>query len=174
MERMMRPRAKEPVLIWHEDSAIWEIVAGELAVQHTDAISGDPAGLMREAREHALDAFELLGRGDKDAAGHTLIGCALALGLAARSQSEDRSAIEHYASEIAAAISWQATEPSLEDIERLQSLLDGTSDHRPADMPTLWEVAVRAGAYAAGLSPYISRRRGRRDLIEANGRPFPA
>jgi hypothetical protein len=173
MEPDMQPRAKEPALIWHEDSAIWEIVAGELIIQNTDAISGDPAGLMRQAREHALDAVELLARGDKDAAGHTLIGCALALGLAARSQSEDHSPIGNYGSEFAAAISWQAIEPSIDDIERLRSLLDGSPDQPSGGVPTRWEVAVRAGAYAAGLSPYITRRRGRRDLIEANGAPFP-
>jgi hypothetical protein len=32
------------------------------------------------------------------------------------------------------------------------------------DGPTLWELAVRAGAAAAGLSAHITRRRLRRDL----------
>jgi hypothetical protein len=32
------------------------------------------------------------------------------------------------------------------------------------DGPTLWELAVRAGAAAAGLSAHITRRRERRDL----------
>jgi hypothetical protein len=30
----------------------------------------------------------------------------------------------------------------------------------------MWELAVRAGGYAAGLSPFISRRRQRRDVVE--------
>ena len=170
----MRAQATEPTLIWHEDSAIWEIVAGELAVQHTDAITGDPAAMMRQGRKHVEDAIDLLRRGDKDAAGHTLIGGALALGLAARSQTEDQAPIGEYGSEFAATISWQATEPAVEDVEHLKAVLEGSTDRSPGRTPTLWEVAVRAGAYAAGLSPYITRRRGRRDLIEANGSPLPA
>ena len=161
----MLGQMKEPTTIWQEDSAIWEIIAGELVVQHADAITGDPAALMRRAREHALDAAQLLQAGDKDTAGHTLIGCALALGLAARLQSQGSSTIENYGSEFAATISWQSTEPSIEDIEELRAVLDGTSDQPAGDTPTLWEAAVRTGAYAAGLSPYITRRRQRRDRV---------
>ena len=161
----MSLEVKEPESIWQEDSAIWEIIAGEMVVQHTDAITGDPAALMRRAREHALDAAELLRAGDMDTAGHTLIGCALALGLAARLQSKDSSAIESYGAEFAATISWQSTEPTIEDIEELRSVLDGSSDQPAGDTPTLWEAAVRAGAYAAGLSPFITRRRQRRDRV---------
>jgi len=161
----MLPEVKRPELIWQEDSAIWEIVAGELVVQHTDPVSGDPAALMRRAREHVADAIERLRSDDKDSAGHTLIGCAVALGLAARAQSENESPIERYASELAAGISWQAHEPSIEELNEVLGLLDSSGDVPVAELPTLWEVATRAGACAAGLSSFISRRRQRRDLV---------
>ena len=161
----MVPEAQEPELLWQEDSAIWEIIAGELVVQHADPIVGDPAALMRRGREHAADALQLLRKGDRDSAGHAMIGCALDLAVAARAQSEDSSPIEHYASEFAATISWESSEPSEGDLEQLIKLLEGEGTERPADLPTLWEVAVKAGAFAAGLSPYITRRRQRRDLL---------
>ena len=155
---------KESALIWQEDSAIWEIVAGELVAQHRNEIAGDALALVGRAREHAADALERLRAGDLDSAGHTLIGCALALGLAARASDDDSTPIENYGGELAAAISWQASQPGPADIERLITTLEHLAD-LPAEQPTYWELAVRAGAHAAGLSPYITRRRQRRDLV---------
>jgi len=158
----MDQKALDPATVWQEDSAIWQIIAGELVVQHRDAVSHDPAALMRRAREQAAEAATLVEAGDRNHAGHALIGCALALAIAARLQSEDPTPIEHYASELAAAVSWQSAEPSPPAIAELAGMLEGTHD---GDLPTLWEVAVRAGAYASGLSRYIVRRRERRDLV---------
>ena len=158
----LNEKTPRPTEVWHEDSAIWQIIAGELIVQHTDAVSHDPAALMSRGREHAAEAAKLLGSGDRDGAGHTLIGCAIALALAARLQSEDPTPIEHYASELAASVSWQSAEPSADGLRELVGMLEGTHD---GDLPTLWEVAVRAGAFASGLSRFIVRRRERRDLV---------
>ncbi len=157
----MRPKAVEPAELWQEDAAIWQIIAGELLVEHRDAISHDPAELMRRGREHAAEAASLLEAGDRNQAGHALIGCVLALALAARLQSEDPTPIEPYANELAAAISWQSAAPSAREVRGLCAMLEGTHE---GDLPTLWEVAVRAGAYACGLSGDIVRRRQRRDL----------
>jgi hypothetical protein len=148
--------------LWREDSAIWEIIAGELLVQHDDAVSQDPAALMSRSREQAAEAASLLASEDQNGAGHALIGCSLALALAARLQSEDPTPMQHYASELAAAISWQSVHPSPADVAAISSMLDGTHE---GDLPTLWEVAVRAGAYASGLSAHIARRRERRDIV---------
>ena len=158
----MKPKTMQPAELWQEDAAVWEIISGELIIQEPNAVSHDPAELMRRGREHASEAATLLEAGDKNHAGHTLIGCALALALAARLQSEDPTPIEHFASELAAAIAWQSAEPSAAALRELGAMLDGS--HK-GDLPTLWEVAVRAGAYAAGLSPFIVRRRERRDLV---------
>jgi hypothetical protein len=148
--------------LWREDSAVWEIIAGELMVQHRSAASQDPAALMHRGREHAAEAMSLLAEEDRNQAGHALIGCALALALAARLQSEDPTPMKHYASELAAAISWQSVQPYPADVAAISSMLEGTHE---GDLPTLWEVAVRAGAYASGLSADIVRRRQRRDIV---------
>ena len=148
--------------LWREQSTIWEIIAGELIVQQRDAVSGDPAALMLSGRERVTEAATLLEAGDPNHAGHALIGCAVALALAARIQSEDPTPIEHYASELAAAVSWQSAVPSVAAISELGSMIEGTHE---GDLPTLWEVAAKAGAYASGLSGEIVRRRERRDLV---------
>ena len=152
----------QPAELWQEDAAIWQIIAGELMVQQHDADNHDPAALMRRGREHAAEAESLLAKGDRNHAGHTLIGCAVALALAARLQSEDPTPLEHYASELAATISWQSAEPAPGDVAELVSMLGGGHE---GELPTLWEVAVRAGSYASGLSRDIVRRRERRDLV---------
>ena len=159
---------KERTVLWHEDSAIWEIIAGEMVAQESNPISGDQAALVERAREGASDALGGLRAGNKDGAGHALIGAALALALAARVKMVDEVPIENFAGEFAAAVSWTATLPGEEEISLLISELqpDGIaiSDETA---PTLWELAVVAGGYAAGLSPFISRRRQRRDVVEA-------
>lgn len=154
----------EPTVIWREDSAIGEIVAGELVVQHGDPIAEDPETLIRHAGEHIADAAQLLRQDNRDDCGHALIGCALALGLAAIARSDEPTPIGSYGSELAAEISWQATEPKVEDLERLQAAIAELSASDAEEQPTRWELAVRTGSFAAGLSPYISRRRQRRDL----------
>jgi hypothetical protein len=104
--------------------------------------------------------------GDKDGAGHALIGSALALGLAAHDDSPET--LESFAAELAAAASWSSAEPGEEELAQLTTSLAAGGPATAEDVaPTLWELAVLAGAYAAGLSPYISRRRQRRDVVEA-------
>ena len=166
----MEQEAKDPALVWHEDSAIWEIIAGELALQHGDPIAKDHAALLSRARERAGDALKTIRAGNLDAAGHALIGCSLALALAAHLESGAQTPIPHYGSELAAAVSWQAVRPGEDDLTALIKQLAERKDAEPEKPekefgPTSWELAVRAGAFAAGLSPQITRRRQRRDLL---------
>ena len=169
----MEQEAKDPALVWHEDSAIWEIIAGELVLQHGDPIARDHDALLSRARERAGDALKSIGPGNLDAAGHALIGCSLALALAAHLEGGAQTPVPQYGSELAAAVSWQAVPPGEDDLTTLVAQLTERegADPEGADPesgfgPTSWELAVRAGAFAAGLSPHITRRRQRRDLLE--------
>ena len=147
-------------MIWREDAAIWEIIAGELVAQRGNPIAGDPATLRERGRAGAADALARLRENDKDAAGHALIGAALALGLTAWTETAEETPLESFAGELAAAASYSSAEPTEEELAELVSeLADGGGE-------TLWELAVQAGSYAAGLSPFITRRRRRRDLVE--------
>ena len=150
--------------VWREDAAIWEIVAGELVAQRYEPIAeaGDEA-LISRANMMALRAGEVIRTGDLDAGGHALIGCAVALGLAALGTESSDTSIEVFASELAATVSWDAGPPSNELLVRLTEEIAESAEPW-VDGPTLWELAVRAGAAAAGLSPHITRRRERRDL----------
>jgi hypothetical protein len=163
----MEQEAKDPALVWHEDSAIWEIIAGEFVVQQADPIARDRTALLSRARERAAGARDSITAGNLDAAGHGLIGCALAIALAAWLEGGAETPAPNYASELAAAVSWQAAPPSEGDLTVLISQLTERERSQPANGvgPTSWELAVRAGAYAAGLSPHITRRRQRRDLL---------
>ena len=150
--------------IWREDAAIWEIVAGELVAQRYEPIAeASGEALIERARVMAIRAREVIHSGDLDAAGHALIGCAVALGLAAMRSESPGMSIEVFASELAATVSWDAGVPSEAGLVQLTEEIESTAEPR-VDGPTLWELAVRAGAGAAGLSPHISRRRERRDL----------
>jgi hypothetical protein len=149
--------------VWREDAAIWEIVAGELVAQRYEPVaeSGSEA-LVQRAGVMAMRAGEVIRTGDLDAAGHALIGCAVTLGLAALSTESDDTSIEVFASELAVTVSWDAEPPSAGSLVKLTEEIESVAEPW-VDGPTLWELAVRAGAAAAGLSAHITRRRERRD-----------
>jgi hypothetical protein len=162
----MEQHGNDPALVWHEDSAIWEVIAGELLLQHTDPIAGDRDALLAGAAERAADALASFRRGNLDAAGHALIGCSLATALAAKLEGGAEEPMAQYASELAASVSWRAEAPGDESLADLLAQLEERNRSEPGDQtPTLWALAVHAGALAAGLSPHITRRRQRRDLL---------
>lgn len=151
-------------MVWREDAAIWEIVAGELVAQRYEPIAeAGRDALISRAGMMALRAGEVIRTGDLDAAGHALIGCAVSLGLAALGSEDSETSVEVFASELAATVSWDAVAPSPEALVRLTEEISSAAEPW-VDGPTLWELAVRAGAAAAGLSAHITRRRARRDL----------
>jgi hypothetical protein len=153
--------------LWTEDSAVAEIIAGELIMQQNSSIARDPRLLLERATTRAAEASRLAHAGNLDDAGHAMIGCALALALAARAGTPRVTPIEHYAADLAASVAWEAQEP---DAEQLASLADSIEELAKDDEPEVtrevMNLAVRAGAHAAGLSIHISRRRQRRDLVE--------
>lgn len=150
--------------VWREDAAIWEIVAGELVAQRYQPVAEtDSDALAARAGVLAMRAGEVIRTGDLDAAGHALVGCAVTLGLAALSSESSSTSIEVFASELAATVSWDAEAPSEAALVRLTEEIEAVAEPW-VDGPTLWELAVRAGAAAAGLSAHITRRRERRDL----------
>lgn len=150
--------------VWREDAAIWEIVAGELVAQRYQPVAeaGSDA-LAARAGVLAMRAGEVIRTGDLDSAGHALVGCAVTLGLAALSSESSSTSIEVFAAELAASVSWDAEAPSEAALVRLTEEIEAVAEPW-VDGPTLWELAVRAGAAAAGLSAHITRRRERRDL----------
>jgi hypothetical protein len=167
MQLQMKP---PPTPVWHEDSAIWEIIAGELIYQSGNPLADDQLALARRAWQGAVEAAGLLERGDADSCGHALIGSAVALGLAARNETAAGTSIEHYAGELASAISWQTNTPRADDLALLSSQLEERVGGGWGETtPTLWELAVRTGAHAGGLSGQITRRRQRRDMLDATG-----
>jgi hypothetical protein len=111
----------------------------------------------------AVRAREVIRTGDLDATGHALIGCAVSLGLAALGDESMDTSVEVFASELAATVSWDAGAPSPGTLVALTEEITATLEPW-VDGPTLWELAVRAGAAAGGLSPHITRRRNRRDM----------
>jgi hypothetical protein len=146
--------------VWREDAAIWEIVAGEMVAQRYEPVAeASPEALTERASVLGLRAREMVSEGDFDAAGHALIGCSVTLGLAAlRSEATDRVSVESFAAELAATVSWGAEAPTQDSLLKLTDEIAAASDPSQ-EGPTIWELAVRAGAAAAGLSPYIKRRR---------------
>lgn len=166
----MQAHPEKQILLWRENSPIWEIVAGEIVVQQYDSLGNDASVLAGRGAGRADEAAELALENNFDAAGHALIGCAVALALAARAEMDEPTPIEPYVADIAAAISWDAHEPDPREITSLgDEIARCVGPTRGYGCPTLWELAVRAGSYAAGMSRHISRRRKRRDLIASNG-----
>ena len=159
----MGPNGKEAA-VWREDAAIWEIVAGELVAQRYEPVAeAGREALIGRAQIMAVRAGEVIRTGDQDAAGHALIGCSVTLGLAALRDESANTSVEVFASELAATVSWDADPPSTGTLVALTEEITAATEPW-VDGPTLWELAVRAGAAAAGLSAHITRRRLRRDL----------
>lgn len=167
----MLSQFKEEATLWREDSPIWEIIAGEVVLQQDDSLAGDPQALTRMAAERAGDATRLMREGDRDGAGHALIGCSVALALATRvDDTRQMASIEDYASDLAGSLSWQAVQPTATGLERLaEQLTRLTNPDVSRRGPTPWELAVQAGGYAAAMSQHITRRRQRRDLLAVAG-----
>jgi hypothetical protein len=155
-------RSQASIKVWREDAAVWEIVAGELVGQRYEphAEAGSEA-LTARAGLMAMRAREVIRSGDLDAAGHALIGCSVALALAALNSEADSLSVESFASELAATVSWDAEQPSLKALTALTEEIEGVAEPWH-DGPSLWELAVRAGSAAAGLSPHITRRSNKR------------
>jgi hypothetical protein len=150
--------------IWREDAAIWEIVAGELVAQRYEPIAeAGREALVQRAAVMAIRAGEVIRTGDLDATGHALIGCSVSLGLAALGDESMDTSVEVFASELAATVSWDAGPPSPGTLVALTEEIEAAAEPW-IDGPTLWELAVRAGSAAGGLSPHITRRRARRDM----------
>lgn len=148
--------------VWREDAAIWEIVAGELVAQRYEPIAeAGREALIERASIMALRAREVIRTGDLNAAGHALIGCAVSLGLAALGDESENTSVEVFASELAATMSWDAGQPSPGTMVALTEEITAAAEPW-VDGPTLWELAVRAGAAAGGLSAHITRRSARR------------
>ena len=154
-----QPRSNQ---IWREDAAIWEIVAGEVVAQRYEPqAEAGPEALTTRAGVLAMRAGEVIRAGDLDAAGHALIGCSVTLALAALSPEAENLSVESFASELAATVSWDAEQPSPSALTALTEEIEGVAEPWH-DGPSLWELAVRAGAAGAGLSPHISRRSAKR------------
>jgi hypothetical protein len=156
--------------LWREDSAIWAIIAGEVLLQHDHPLAKDARKMIELGATRAEEAAISMEAGNFNAGGHSLIGCAMAVALAARPRAEaaERTPIEAYASELADALSWQASEATAPELTRLADEIRAHADGSDTAKrrPTLWELAIRAGGHAVGLSQHIIRRRERRDLIE--------
>lgn len=170
----MELKFEEAGALWREDSAIWAIIAGEVLLQHDRPGAHDAPALIELGASRADEAAAAIDADDLNAAGHSMIGCSLALALAARTQVAPGTSIEAYASELAEALSWQASMPSSPQLTRLAEeirahavpFLGESGLDTSGRGPTLWELSIRAGGHAVGLSPHIIRRRERRDLIE--------
>lgn len=149
-------------VVWREDAAIWEIVAGELVAQRYEPIAeAGREALIERAKLMSIRAREVIRTGDLDATGHALIGCAVALGLAALDDESADTSVEVFAAELAATVMWDAGTPSPASLVALADEITAATEPW-VDGPTLWELAVRAGAAAGGLSAHITRRRTRR------------
>ena len=170
----MSMQFEEAKSLWREDSAIWAIIAGETLLQHDSPNSDDGPGLIELAASRADEAAAAMEAGDLNATGHSMIGCSVSLALACRTLTAVGTPIEAYTSELAEALSWQAFTPTAPDLTRIAEeiraqavpFLGESGADTSGRGPTLWELAVRAGGQAVGLSPHIIRRRERRDLIE--------
>lgn len=163
----MRIEADEAGALWREDSAVWEIIAGELVLQRDSCAPRSSPLLLDQAKSRAAEAARLSRAGDLDNAGHAMIGCSLALAHVARAEGPGDTPVEHHAADLAASIAWEAHEPNAEDLERLAEAIDAFSDEGLTESARpIMDLAIRAGGYAAGLSPHIERRRQRRDLLE--------
>jgi hypothetical protein len=165
MNRMSTNVEQAPSL-WREDSAVWSIIAGEVLLQHEHPLAGDFGLMVHVGASRAEAAASLMDDGDLNAAGHSLIGSSIAVALAARTLVPEPPPIAGYASELADALSWQASEPNPADLIRLADEIRSHGPELTGQRPSLWELAVKAGGHAVGLSAHIVRRRDRRDLIQ--------
>jgi hypothetical protein len=160
--------------LWREDSAIWAIIAGEVLLQHDAPDAQNAPALIEVGASRAEEAAALMESDDLNAAGHATIGCAVSLALAARTQIAKETPVEAYASELAEALSWQASTPNSPTLIRLAEeiraqavpFLGESGPDTSGRGPTLWELALQTGGCAVGMSPHIIRRRERRDLVE--------
>jgi hypothetical protein len=153
--------------LWREDAAVWSIIAGEVILQHDHPLALDADLMIHVGASRAETAAGLMDSGDLNAAGHSMIGSSIAVALAARAMTAESTPIASYASELAEALSWQAAEPHPSDMIRLADEIRAHGGSPAAGQrPTLWELAVKAGGHAVGLSAHIVRRRERRDLVD--------
>jgi hypothetical protein len=155
----------EAASIWREDSPVWAIVAGELLLQGDQPIAQNKTAMIELGASRAEVAAASLDTGDLNAAGHSLIGCALALALGAR--PDESTTLAAYASELADALSWQVSKPTAPELIRMADEIRAhvNGEDTATRGSTLWELALKVGGMAVGLSPQIDRRRERRDLI---------
>ena len=155
----------EAASIWREDSPVWAIIAGELLLQGDQPIAQNKTAMIELGASRAEVAAASLDTGDLNAAGHSLIGCALALALGSR--PDESTTLAAYASEIADALSWQVSKATATELIRMADEIRShvNGEDTATRGPTLWELALKVGGMAVGLSPQISRRRERRDLI---------
>jgi hypothetical protein len=153
--------------LWREDAAVWSIIAGEVILQHDHPLAQDAGLMIHVGASRAETAATMIDDGDLNAAGHSLIGSSIAVALAVRALADEAPPIASFASELADALSWQAAAPSPADLIRLADEIRAHGDPSTVGQrPTVWELAVRAGGNAVGLSEHIVRRRERRDLID--------
>lgn len=163
----MSAQFDEAASIWREDSPVWAIIAGELLLQGDQPIARNKTAMIELGASRAEVAAASLDTGDLNAAGHSLIGCALALALASR--PDETTTLAAYASELADALSWQVSQATAPELIRMADEIRAhvNGEDTATRGSTLWELALKAGGMAVGLSPQISRRRERRDLIDA-------
>ena len=156
-----------PEEVWREDSRVWEIIAGELELQCGTQVASEPRVLITMARVRAEDAVQRARAGDFDGAGHALIGCSLALGLADWGERLNSSTIEEYAEQLAAAVASEVRPATAYELTGLGAAIEERLEPASAvDAPSHWDLAVWAGGCAVGISDRIVRRRERRDLLE--------
>ncbi len=162
----MSAQFDEAASIWREDSPVWAIIAGELLLQGDQPIARNKTAMIELGASRAEVGAASLDTGDLNAAGHSLIGCALALALAAR--PDETTTLAAYASELADALSWQVSQATAPELIRMADEIRAHvgGEDTATRGSTLWELALKAGGMAVGLSPKISRRRDRRDLID--------
>jgi hypothetical protein len=165
MVMQLSPRGS--AALWREDSAVADIIAGEVAIQHDHPLAGDIPSLIRLASRRAVEATRLDDVGELDDAGHALIGCAVGLALAAIAETPEARTLEGATADLASSLPWHTSEPTpallAELTDELARLADQDEGERRAN---LWDLTMRAGGYATGMSQHITRRRQRRDLIE--------
>jgi hypothetical protein len=159
--------AQTPEEVWGEDSEVAGIISGELVLQHTAPVASEPRVLVTMARIRAEDAVQKVRDGDFDGAGHALIGCSLALGLADWGERLNDTTIEEYGEQLGEAVASARRRATAYELTSLGAAIEQRLEPSHArNVPSHWDLAVWAGCCANGLSDQISRRRERRDLLE--------
>ena len=159
--------AQTPEEVWSEASKVPDIIAGELALQHTSPVASEPRVLVTMARVRVEDAVQRVRDGDFDGAGHALIGCSLALGLADWGERLNDSSIEEYGEQLREAVASARRRATAYELTSLGAAIEARLEPDHArQVPSQWDLAVWAGCCANALSDRISRRRERRDLLE--------